>query len=411
MSKQELTQFIASFGKKPGEYSVEEIIQIGIKFKQLNTADKRWSDLVDILGWPGSSSSLRSYIGRKIAGISSPKPLASASDNSAAELKDIVAQREALFKIKQQNYDNMTAYRRLLRDDARIDSFKDVLQKAAEKAAYVGVLPVVTYTGPVDCLSSSKEEAILMFSDLHIGVDCNNFYNTYNIEVAKKRVQVLVDNTIQYCLHFGVKKLNIVNLGDLILGLIHVDARIEQQVDTVEQVMIASEILAEALNKLQAAAPEVVYRSCTDNHSRVVADKTQHIEKDSFCKIIDWYLEARLKDSGIKFVKDNLDDSIGKFELENGKKVAFVHGHLDNINSVFQGLIGATKEFLDYVLLSHFHSEKEKQFQGMKIFVNGSIVGTEQYALSKRLFSSPAQTLLIFDSKNVVDISISLDIK
>ena len=57
-------------------------------------------------------------------------------------------------------------------------------------------------------------------------------------------------------------------------------------------------------------------------------------------------------------------------------------------------------------------SGKEKAFNGFKIFVNGSIVGTEQYALSKRLFSIPEQKLLIFDEcENTLDININLNIQ
>ena len=108
---------------------------------------------------------------------------------------------------------------------------------------------------------------------------------------------------------------------------------------------------------------------------------------------------------------DNLDDSLGVFELLNGKKFAFAHGHLENYNASFQNLVGATREFIDYIAMGHFHSEKMKTFQGAKVYVNGSIVGTEQYALSKRLFSKPCQTLLIFDEfGNELNISINLDV-
>ena len=253
-----------------------------------------------------------------------------------------------------------------------------------------------------------NKEAILMISDLHIGADCDNFYNTYNSKVAERRVMKLVDNTINYCHLNNVKRLNVVNLGDLINGIIHVSIRLEQEFDVVEQIMTAGEIMSRALNKLQLAAPEIIYRSVTDNHSRAMANKAEAIEKEQFSRLIDWYLEERLKNTKIKFANDNLDVDIGKFDLLNGKKVMFAHGHNDNANQAFQHFVGATKEFIDYVLLAHFHSEKLKNYQGMKVFVNGSIVGTEGYASSKRLYSDPCQTLLIFDDDNILNFSINL---
>ena len=68
-------------------------------------------------------------------------------------------------------------------------------------------------------------------------------------------------------------------------------------------------------------------------------------------------------------------------------------------NNVFQHFVGATEKFFHYVLLSHYHAEKMKTYQGVKIFINGSIVGTEEYALSKRLFNKPAQKLLMFEGR------------
>ncbi len=122
-------------------------------------------------------------------------------------------------------------------------------------------------------------------------------------------------------------------------------------------------------------------------------------------------MQERLKDTGVEFCNDNIDYSLGKFTLINGKKVMFAHGHNDSINRSFESFIGASREFIDIGLLGHYHSNKTKSFNGFKIFVNGSVVGTEQYALSKRLFSEPEQKLLIFKDNNINDININLNIK
>ena len=135
------------------------------------------------------------------------------------------------------------------------------------------------------------------------------------------------------------------------------------------------------------------------------------IETENFSLIIDWYIKLRLKlsNSTIQFIDDNLDKGIGKFELLNGKKIMFAHGHLDSTITAMQHFMGATEEFIHYVLLAHEHSEKVKVYQNVKVITNGSLIGTETYALSKRLFNKPTQTLLIFDDDNVMNISIGLE--
>ena len=50
-----------------------------------------------------------------------------------------------------------------------------------------------------------------------------------------------------------------------------------------------------------------------------------------------------------------------------------------------------------------------KSYQNARVIVNGSIVGTDSYALSKRLFSKPSQVMLVFDEDNTISISINLE--
>ena len=112
-------------------------------------------------------------------------------------------------------------------------------------------------------------------------------------------------------------------MGDDIHGIIHTNARVQQETDAVTQTMVAAEIIAEALNKLTKAAPEVYYKSCSDNHSRMSPNKEESIQEESLSRFVDWMLQERLKDKSILFVEDNLDHSLGKFTLLNGKKVVF----------------------------------------------------------------------------------------
>jgi hypothetical protein len=89
----------------------------------------------------------------------------------------------------------------------------------------------------------------------------------------------------------------------------------------------------------------------------------------------------------------------------------FSHGHLDTVNQVFQNWVGGVGEHVDLMLLGHYHNEKLKSFQRTRVYINGSIVGPDQYANSKRLYSNPTQILLVFDNDNIINYSINLDIR
>ena len=409
MTRIELNNLIASFNKQPGEYTEDELLEIGKAHRSLPQEEKNWNSLAEELGLDKSGNGFRCWVKNRMykEGTIIPKALGNKKliENSTTDNIEfnINAQLEELYKEQVRTRDVYNAYRRGLREEARIESLKDCIRDTVKD---LKGLKTIEY-GPITPMTLDKE-AILMFSDLHIGVECNNFYNAYNTDIAIERINKLVADTITYCRINHVKKLHILNLGDLIHGIIHTSARIEQEMDVVKQVMVAAELVANMLNSLQQAAPEIIYRSVLDNHSRVIANKNDHIELENLNKIIDWFVQERLKATNIKFMFDNLDAGLGKFTLNNGKKVVFAHGHQDNINTALQGYIGATKEFIDYILLAHYHSEKVKAFQGCKVIVNGSIVGTEQYALSKRLFNEPSQILLISDRDNLINISINL---
>lgn len=405
ISREDFEEFIKQLNKKPGEYTEEEYFQIGSLHKKLPDKDKNWNKLAEAV-WPGKTGEsyrkFTSYRENKESALLQGDYLYEVEENSFDVEEDLNDKLETLYKEKTKVRDLNNSYRRKLRDEARVEAFKEALYSHIPT---LNKLPKISYSNQgVDAI----KEAVLLISDWHIGVQCDNYYNQFNLNIAVERVNKLVNDTINYCKLNKVSKLTVLNLGDMIQGIIHVNSRIEQQFDLTKQIMTAAELIAQTLNELQKAAPKVIYRSVTDNHSRAIANKKEVIEKENFSKIMDWFIQERLKDTKIEFILEEIDDTFGMFQLLNGKKVVFTHGHLDNINNCFQHYVGATEQFIHYILLGHYHCEKAKSFQGTKVIVNGSLVGTEQYALNNRLFNKPTQTLLIFEDNNLMNISIDL---
>lgn len=400
MTKQEFKKFVQDKLANTNYLHENDVLEIGIAHRNLLKADRNWNELAKDIAWEQGGESLRNFVLRRLRNSGAVSKQVDLNNEDS-----LVKKRAELYKERQQVRDEWSTYNRMMREDARIDTFKEAIVTAAK------TLPAFK---KVQFAGKSKDyadvEAIALFSDLHVGVNYSDFRNTFNLDKAKERVSKYIDDVKKYCKLHKVKRLNVVNLGDLISGTIHTTIRLEQEFDVISQIMNASEILAGVLNELQGVAPEVIYRSCTDNHSRAVANKNEAIEKENFYRLIDWYVEERLKNTSVKFVNDGLNQEIGKFTLLNGKKVMFAHGHNDYPNKVFQNFIGASEEYIHYVLLGHYHQEKVKNFQNMRVFCNGSIVGTDDYAASKRYYTKPSQMLLVFDEDNVIHYSINLDI-
>lgn len=375
--------------------------------KKLPLADRNWDELAGMLalGEGIGGEWLRSWTKerqRRDGTLPRNIRLNIPSDRNDAilpeeepSIEDLRTEKKAVYEERQRLRDTYNANRRLMREESRVDLLKELMAEAADKAPEI---PDVKYNGTG---AKEENEGILMLGDFHIGDEIHNFYNNYDSETAARRLGKVVNTVVLQCSLDKVGVLNVVNLGDLINGLIHTSARLEQEMDVTKQIMFAADLLAKTLIALKAAAPRIVYRSCLDNHSRAMADLHESIENENFSRLIDFYLRARLAGSGIEFADDNLSPDIGKFDLANGKKVIFVHGHLDSPSKIFQTMVGATHEYVDYCLMGHYHSPAYREEDGCRIITNGSLCGTEQYAYGKRYFGKASQTLLIFQGNDL----------
>lgn len=332
------------------------------------------------------------------------------SEEHLEQLSEIDIKTQEMYKQQVKTQDVVREYRKHLREDARIENLVKAIQEDNCKFNPT-ILPYIETV-------NGDTEAVLMIGDWHLGAVVKNFYNTYDLSIAEDRINKLYHKVVKHCKRNNVKKLHVVNLSDLLEGEIHATARVESELDTVQQIKQAVRLLCQLLVSLSSEIEQVTYRSVVDNHSRVLANFKDHIEKESFCKLIDWWLIDKLEtineqivNEGLKnhieVIQDNIDDNIGYFTIGN-KNIFFSHGHQGSQSTVVQDLTFATNIVADIVLLGHWHVDKVKNFQGKKVYFNGSLKGVDSYTLGKRMFSDPSQTLLIFDEEDVINIPLQL---
>ena len=428
MTKQELFDQIAATGKAPGDFADDEIENFcGLAKNGLSREDKIgiWGELAAKLGVnPGNShkkgESLRTWYKARLkskgelpTSVTMLNGRVLGLDGSKTLSEAVAEQKRELYMAQTLARDVMNEYRDDLRKEARAQLLVKAMGECAGKAPKLEVPD-----SPEKKDIPPFREAVLLLSDMHIGMTIDSFCNRYNVEIATKRLAKLVRDVATECIRHNVKTLHVVDLGDEIHGLIHNSARLSQEYDVAEQVMIASDLIAQALNKLSAAVPEVTYRSCLDNHSRMMANYRDSRDTENFGRVIAFYLEARLaSNKRVLFPKDNLDPTLGLLNLRNGESMLFAHGHLDNPTQAVQEISGIVSSMeggpkrVSYFCMGHYHSEKMKQYQGCRVIVNGAFCGTDDYASSRRLYSKPTQTLLVFDADNLSEVRIGLDIR
>ncbi len=278
----------------------------------------------------------------------------------------------------------MNAY---IRNAARNELYKEIAMDAVEKMGSIKLLHSIH-----DVDADADAEAILMISDWHYGIDCKNFWNTYNPEIAADRISYLLHKTKKYCKENGVSRIHVVNLSDLIAGRIHLPLRIESRFDVITQIMRVSEMLAEFLNDLYEDV-DVDYYDCYDNHSRLEPNKNDAMDDEQLSRITHWYLVGRLGDK-INVHHNEFDEAIITFNIA-GRNVIGVHGDKDKPYHVVERLSAMTHENYDLVLMAHLHHFGADEQTETTVLMNGSLMGTDTYAKNLRLASKASQNLLI----------------
>ena len=291
-------------------------------------------------------------------------------------------------KISDERTQNNAYIRRLAREDTIIEIAKSTAKEMSSKKI------LDTYEYPSD-LDTREMEAIIQLSDWHYGIEIDNFLNTFNPEVCIERIKQLLGEAISYLTKNPVKKIHVVNLGDLISGRIHSTIRLESRYDVITQALHIAEIVAEFLAQLSSVAP-IEYYDCLDNHSRIEPNKKDSLDLESLARIIPWHLNFRFaEEPNINIRYNDFGEDIIAFKVMDKWTVGGVHGHKDKPTKVIDNLTMLTKVKFDMILTAHLHhfnaDEKNETLQ----VSNGSLMGTDQYAFDLRLSSKPSQNIIL----------------
>ena len=300
-------------------------------------------------------------------------------------LIEIEKQKDELYKERVRLRDKKRELNALLTAEARYENLVSVLKENIDKLEPLQIERSIPYV-------PSETEACLILSDFHYGIKIDNQVNHYNIDIAKDRVTQLVDKTIEFCCLHRVKTLNIEILGDMCNGHINVGNRVEQEEDAISQIINVSELLTKAIRILANSIKEAKVFCVFGNHSRLISDKKQAITPESVERLIFEYLKLRLPD--IEVVTSKTDDYLVT-NVAN-RKIVLCHGNNDSPTACVKNFVNILDFKPDEIHMGHFHTFGITNDNDCEIVVNGSLVSTDDYALSIRRATKASQTLRIY---------------
>lgn len=331
------------------------------------------------------------------------------SDSILTELDSKVIE---LRKERQRLFDQRREYNKLISSDGRKEHLYDSLIGAANKLNdTVGSMYI---NHPPRDLQFCSNEAVLVFSDWHYGMNTDNIFNKYSSDICKQRVKSVVEASIQRILLHSCSKLHIVVLGDLFHGSIHTSARVASEELVCDQIMEVAEILAQSISELSQYVCETVIYMTYGNHARTVQNKKDSIHRDNLERLIPWWLNQRLATyDSINIAPEPNTEFL--FIEAAGHEICASHGDLDSVKSSPRLLTTLfSKKYnrnIEYILLGDKHHRESFEELGVTSMICGSLCGTDDYANEKRLYSTPSQMLLIVNPDCGIDAEYRIECK
>ena len=318
------------------------------------------------------------------------------SDEELMErLSKIEDKEDELYKTKVKTADKLREWRASLRHNARFENIIDVAESIGKsmQESHPFEFSVKEYK------PSENKVAILTISDLHYGMEYENFISKFNVQILKERIQQVIDETIYMCELNGYTDLKILNLGDCINGLIHLGTRVESEEDAISQIMEVSELIASMINQLAPYFNTIEYDDTLDNHSRITPDKKVALHVENLSRIISFYLKPRLANlNNVKITSERIDDTITLIDIL-GEPAFAVHGHMDRLNNAVSKLTMFMKIFPIAVFMGHYHHSIIEDKDGIEMIVNGAFSGVDTHAKEFRLSSQAKQHLHFYEKR------------
>ena len=321
------------------------------------------------------------------------------SDDKEDEyFKELRLQRQETQKEIVKLRDERNELRRIIREEARKESYKDQFLRNIveyqgqpleyeENARFKGVL-------------KTDNDLLISLFDIHAGMESNNFFNTYNQDVLKDRLNEYLDKIFEVQIRHGSENAYLV-LSETVSGFIHPTLRIENNQDMIEQFLMVTDYLAQFIRELSYHFNKVNVYMAIGNHGRLSPKKDDNLTHENMDNLVLPFLEAKLQNfDNVICHKNDIEDTIAMFAIR-GTNVFSSHGDRETPQNAIQKLTLFTGIRPDIYLCGHRHTNAMTTVYNSKVLQAGCLSGSDSYCMDKRLQNKPEQLLCVVTDKGL----------
>lgn len=306
--------------------------------------------------------------------------------------KKLRTEKQEILKEKQKLSDERVELKRVIREEARKESYKDLIINTIQE--YESSPLLYDEEKQFNGVIKSDNDLIASCTDIHAGIEIDNYFGKYNIDVLRDRFVQYLDKIFEVQIRHCSENCNVI-LSELVSGLIHNELRIENNQNIIEQFLSVTDYISQFLSELSYHFENVNVYICPGNHSRISPKKEDSLKGENIDHLAIPFLKAKLQNfDNILFYTNDIEESVAMFSVR-GQKVFAAHGDKDNSTSVVQKFTLLFGMRPDLVYLGHRHTNGMSTVYDTKIIQSGTFSSNDNYCLDKRLKGTPSQTISV----------------
>lgn len=306
--------------------------------------------------------------------------------------KELQLQRQSLEKERVKTRDERNELRRIIREEARKESYKEQIIRTISE--YHGKPLSYDENKQFNGVIKSDNDLIVSCTDIHAGIEIDNYFNKFNEDILKDRFNQYLDKIFEVQLRHGSENVNLI-LSELVSGIIHNELRIENNQNLIEQFLTVTDFISQFLAELSYHFNNVNVYICPGNHSRISPKKEDSLKGENIDHLALPFLEAKLQNfKNIYFNENTIEESIAMFSVRNNVVMAS-HGDKDTPSNVVQKFTLLFGIRPDLVYLGHRHQNGLTTVYNCKVVESGCMSGVDNYALDLRINGYPSQTISV----------------
>lgn len=315
------------------------------------------------------------------------------------QLQNMIDENKRLIKEvkkeKQKLSDERVEFNRQIRQEARKESYADMIKRIiCEDVEPVNIQ--IHYT-----LFNSQTDLLCHLTDIHTGIEINNWKNVFNEDVLKQRIEKYTSDILDIRGLHQSQDCYLV-IGEILSGLIHNNLRLQNNMDLMEQFKYISELISAMLTRLANNFNHIYVYTTPGNHSRISPKKEDALDGENMDVLLPFYLKARLQNiENIDICDNTIEAEIAMFSIR-GNTIMSAHGHKDSPSNVVQNFTLMFGIKPSIVLLGHRHLNGLTTVYDTKIIESGCVSGEDQYATSIRKSNRPEQTVSVIGENGLI---------